>query len=198
MRDYDYVRSQDPVEAAGFVVSDAAALLWASLLDRNGFPGFAKRAAPQLIRWESRYGWTRAGDGRTAAKETSLAAVLARLLRLPDMWVGFADAYLAALDDPPSTPRPLRRSREQRSEELAEWHQLLLDHLADIDADDRLDRLTHHAALGGPEHRFLQAQLALRRGDHETARAALQHCLSQLPGHPELRQLATKINTPLP
>lgn len=53
MRDYDYFRSQDPVEAAGFVVSDAAALLWATLLDRYGFPGSAKRAAPQLIRWES-------------------------------------------------------------------------------------------------------------------------------------------------
>lgn len=43
MRDYDYFRSQDPVEAAGFVVSDAAALRWATLLDRYGFPGSAKR-----------------------------------------------------------------------------------------------------------------------------------------------------------
>jgi len=30
-RDYDYFHSEDPMEAAGFVVSDAVALLWAEL-----------------------------------------------------------------------------------------------------------------------------------------------------------------------
>ena len=47
------------MEAARFVVSDAVELLWRTLLDRYGFAGFADRAAPQLIRWESRFGWTR-------------------------------------------------------------------------------------------------------------------------------------------
>jgi hypothetical protein len=98
VRGYHYFCSEDPVEAARLVVSDVVALLWAILLDRFGFPGFAEQAAPQLVRWESRYGWTRTGFGRTAEKETPLAAVLARMLRVPDMWVGFTDAYLAALD----------------------------------------------------------------------------------------------------
>ncbi len=51
--DYDYFRSDDPVAAAAFVVSDAAAVLWASTWERHGFQMFAETAAPQLIRWES-------------------------------------------------------------------------------------------------------------------------------------------------
>jgi len=49
--------------------------------DRHGFAVFAERAAPQLIRWESRWGWTRHGDDKVSEKETSLASVLARMLR---------------------------------------------------------------------------------------------------------------------
>ena len=61
--DYDYFRSDDPVAAAGFVVSDAAAALWAWRWKRYGFQAFAESAAPQLIRWESGHGWTRYGAG---------------------------------------------------------------------------------------------------------------------------------------
>ncbi len=93
-RHYDYFHSEDPMEAAGFVASDAVALLWARLQAQHGFAGFARRAAPQLIRWESRHGWTRSGWGRVSQKETSLASVLARMLRAPDAWAGFADRYL--------------------------------------------------------------------------------------------------------
>lgn len=71
---YDYFRSEDPVAAAGFVVSDVAAVLWASTWERCGFHKFAETAAPQLIRWESRHGWTRYGEGSVAAKETTLKA----------------------------------------------------------------------------------------------------------------------------
>src|SRR6266511_1308696 len=74
-RHYDYFHSEDPMEAAGFVASDAVALLWARLQAQHGFAGFARRAAPQLIRWESRHGWTRSGWGRVSQKETSLASV---------------------------------------------------------------------------------------------------------------------------
>ena len=97
--DYDYFRSDDPVAAAGFVVSDVAAVLWASTWERNGFQAFAETAAPQLIRWESRHGWTRYGEGSVAAKETSLAVVLARMLRVPDTWESFAEQYVRALDE---------------------------------------------------------------------------------------------------
>ena len=80
--DYDYFRSDDPVAAAGFVVSDVAAVLWAWTWERHGFRTFAESAAPQLIRWESSHGWTRYGEGPVAAKETSLAVALAHMLAL--------------------------------------------------------------------------------------------------------------------
>jgi hypothetical protein len=51
-RDREYFRSDDPAAAANFVVSDAAAMLWASTWKLYGFQIFAETAAPQLIRWE--------------------------------------------------------------------------------------------------------------------------------------------------
>ena len=96
-RAYDYFRSEDPVAAAGFVVSDVVAVLWASVWERHGFQEFAETAAPQLI-GGVRYGWTRHCEGAVAAKETSLALVLARMLRVPDTWERFAEQYVRALD----------------------------------------------------------------------------------------------------
>ena len=60
-------------------LSDAAALLWETVRDRHGFSAFARQSAPQLLRWESRYGWTTHGWGQVCEKETSLASVLAAL-----------------------------------------------------------------------------------------------------------------------
>jgi hypothetical protein len=203
LRDYEYFHSQDPIEAARFVVSDAAALLWAKALERRGFSAFAERAAPQLIRWESQYGWTRSGYGQTSEKETSLAEVLTRMLTTPDMWAGFAGHYLAALDQLASSPMPKASwrsadyEREQRTGELAEWHLLLLDHLIDSDAEDQLDRLAHHPALGGPELYYLQAQLAFRRGDLDSARKLVNTGLDRLPGHTEMLAFAVEIDAPL-
>jgi hypothetical protein len=206
MRDYEYFHSEDPVEAAGFVVSDAVALLWARLQAHCGFAGFAQRAAPQLVRWESRHGWTRSGWGRVSEKETQLASVLARMLPAPDAWVGFADRYLDALDHlarndsarPNRAWQPTGRDRERRTADLAEWNRLLLDRLIDSEAEDRLDRLARHPALGGPELGFLQAQLAHQRGDVSSARSLVQAALQQLPGHQDFLDFATKIGAPLP
>jgi hypothetical protein len=131
-RDSEYFRSEDPVEAARLVVSDAVALLWAALQAHHGFAGFAERAAPQLIRWESPYGWTRSGYGRVSEKEASLASVLAPMLPAMDMWVGFADRYLDALDRVARKPPASRKGiwpptgndwdRDRRTAALAEWH----------------------------------------------------------------------------
>jgi len=206
LRDYDYFRSEDPLEAARLVVSDAAALLWGKLQAQYGFAGFAERAAPQLIRWESRYGWTRSGCGRVSEQETSLASVLAQMLPAPDMWAGFADRYLDALGqvarDGPARPnrawRPTGRDRDQRTAALAEWHRLLFHRLIGSEAEDRLDRLTRHPALGGPELGFLQAQLAHQRGDVSNARSLVHAGLQQLPGHQRLLDFATEIGAPLP
>jgi len=205
-RDYDYFHSEDPMEAAGFVVSDAVALLWAELQAQYGFAGFAERAAPQLIRWESRHGWTRSGWGRVSQKEISLASVLAQMLPAPDMWVGFTDRYLDALDrlarDAPARSnhawRPTGQDRDRRTAALAEWHRLLLDRLIGSEAEDRLDRLTRHPALGGPELGFLQAQVAHQRGDVSNARSLVHASLQQLPGHQGFLDFATEIGAPPP
>jgi len=97
LRYFDYFRSEDPVEAARLVVSDAVALLWLKVRDHLGFPTFAKCAAAQLVKWESPYGWTRTGFGSMRQKEQSLAAVVTPLLPTIDAWIFFADCYLHAL-----------------------------------------------------------------------------------------------------
>lgn len=206
IRDDDYFRSEDPVEAARFVVSDAVALLWATLRERYGFEGFADRAAPQLIRWESRYGWTRRGDGRVSEKESSLASVLAGMLRAPDLWTGFADRYLDALDQRPhggtggskGSRRPDGWSRDRGAADLAEWHLLLVDKLSGSEAEDRLDKLTNHAALGGPDLIYLKARVAHQRGDIRQARDLVHDSLKKLPGHTQFIDFAVEIDAPLP
>jgi uncharacterized protein YfiM (DUF2279 family) len=203
-RGYDYFRSEDPVQAAGFVVSEAVAQLWTTMRDRHGFAGFADRAAPQLIRWESPYGWTRYGTGRIADKEKSLVEVLAGLLRAPDHWAGFAARYLAALDQlagcgASATRHPQQtadRDRQERARALAEWHGKLLDRLADSESDDLLDRLVVHPALSGPELTFLKAQLAHRRGDADHARSLMDGCLQTLPGHQGFHAFVDSIGPP--
>jgi hypothetical protein len=211
-RDFDYFRSEDPMEAAKFVVSDAAELLWGTQRDRYGFAGFADRAAPQLVRWESRFGWTRSGWGQLSHKETSLASVLARMLRAPDMWAGFTERYLEALSDAglrdaaaksgiwfgsgPGSERKYRRKR--RAEALAQWHLLLLDRLDGPETGHLLDKLVAHPAIEGPERTLLAARLAQRRGDQDRARDLLRTVLEELPGHQEALAFAAETGTPLP
>ena len=201
---WNYFRSEDPVEAARFVVSDAATLLWTKVRDTYGFPGLAERALPQLIRWESRYGWTRFGAGLVGNKETSLTDVLTgMLLRLPDMWVVFADRYLESLDrvarDDEATPPPVSSSADKlnkRAEALADWHLSLLMNLGKADGEARLQRLTRHPALGGPALAFLQVRVAQRYGDLGSARRLLRQALKRYPDDARLRVLADEIEAP--
>lgn len=123
MRGRYLFRSEDAVAAAGFVVSDAAAALWTSIWRRHGFQRFAETAAPQLIRWESGSGWTTYGDGPVAAKETTLAVVLAGMLQVPDAWAGFAEQYRKARGNAARDPG-------DRSA-LAQWEQMLSERLGE-------------------------------------------------------------------
>lgn len=211
-RDSDYFHSEDPMEAAGFVLSDAVALLWEFTRDRHAFAAFADLAAPQLIRWESRYGWTRSGYGKTSGKETSLACVLAGMLRTADMWTGFAERYLTALDHLASAERRSSASkrdcdfsgggstyaRDHRTNCLAEWHQMLFARLAGGPEDGLLDRLLTRPALGGAELTLLRARLACERGDTATAAELARDGLRRRPGHQELIRFATEIGMELP
>jgi hypothetical protein len=178
-------------------------VLWASTWERHGFQTFAETAAPQLIRWESRHGWTRYGEGSVAAKETSLAVVLARKLRVPDTWEGFAENYVRALDGLSHRGASARRlpssaqNEQERSRVLAEWHGLLLDNLADTEGG-LLDRIVTHPALGGPEQMFLSARLAHRRGNTDVARDLTTQCPRKLPGHKDFQDFAAETGAAAP
>lgn len=205
-RSIDHFHSDDPMEAARFVVSDAVALLWSAARDHYGFRGFAERAAPQLIRWESKYGWTRSGYGPISQKETTLADVLARMLRSGDAWTDFAGHYLHALDQAAQNSGTRHHVFGQRADfgrsrltgDLSAWHLMLLERLEHSDAEEQLDRLVEHSSLGGPELTYLQARLARQRGDEDTARTLIQQCLQKLPGHQDFLDFAAEINAPLP
>lgn len=212
-KDTEYFHSEDPVEAARFVVSDAVSALWTTMIGRLGLDEFTRDAMPQLIRWEARYGWTRSGYGKISEKETPLAHVLARLLPTPDAWVNCADRYLKALDQFTAQPSGAHAGilfgsgsgfdigdyhRSHRTADLAAWHDLLLDRLPDYDAGDRLDRLVVHPALGGPELLLLRARRARQTGAMDQARALATEALERLPGHHELLAFAAEIDARLP
>jgi hypothetical protein len=148
MSSRDYFRSEDPVEAAGFVVSDAAATLWSAIRREQGHAAFCERAAGQLLRWESPWGWTRRGDGRVRARETTLAEVVTGMLPTAESWGPFADQYLLALDAA-ATRRSRTGGHRERAERLREWHDLLRERLAYGEYAGRIDVLNHHPALVG-------------------------------------------------
>jgi hypothetical protein len=209
MKSYDYFHSDDPVEAAKFVVSEAVAALWESVLRHDGFPAFAGCVPEQLIRWEADYGWTRRGYGQVAERETPLAVPLARLLATPDMWRTFTESYLEALGEAgradPGRPRTGYGSfdetsyrRKARTGDLASWHEMLIERFAGTPEDDLLDRLAASPALSGPELTFLRARIAQRRGDVSQAAALVTKCLKELPGHQAYLDFALEVGAELP
>ena len=202
--DHEYFHSDDPVAAMRLVVSDKVKLLWLAALEHEGFPAFVRRAAPQLIRWETRYGWTRTGFHAICEHEVPLADVIAELLRTRgglDHWTAFADAYVTALGAAPK-PSSYGWDREyglkRRTDHLSRFHELLLERLAGTEAEDRLDRIATHPALAGPELLFFQARLAHRRGDLDDARRLVSESLHDLPGHHGFLAFAKQIAAPLP
>ena len=116
----DFFRSEDPVEAARFVVSDAVRALWVRTREIEG-DAFTATATRQLLRWESEDGWTRGGFGWVAERELPLATVLAGMLDSPAVWARAGGADEAALLDrlvehpalaehlPPAAARPRPR-----------------------------------------------------------------------------------------
>jgi hypothetical protein len=199
MKTHDFFHSDDPVEAAKFVVSDAVAALWDSMLRDSGFPAFAARVPEQLIRWEKEYGWTRHDYGQVAEQESELAVPLARLLTTPDMWRTFTESYLDALDEAgradPERPRrrfgssfdEVKLRRRERTVDLATWHEMLLDRFAGSPEDELLDRLVASAALGTFPTWGETARLLLRR---PCARASARW---NYPTYPILRNFSRRI-----
>jgi hypothetical protein len=185
------------------------AALWESVFRHDGFAALAGRASEQLIRWEADYGWTRRGYGQVAGKETLLAVPLARLLTTPDMWRTFAESYLEALEAAgrvdPKRPRTVYGTfdetsyrRKERANDLAAWHEMLLDRFAGTPEDELLDRLVASPALAGPELIFLRARIAERRGDVSQAAALVTKCLKEMPGRQAYLDFAVKVGAELP
>ncbi|HRA51861.1 MAG TPA: hypothetical protein PKY62_12645 [Actinotalea sp.] len=149
----DFFRSEDPVEAARFVVSDAVRALWVRTREIEG-DAFTATATRQLLRWESEYGWTRGGFGWVAERELPLATVLAGMLDSPAVWARAGRDYLDALDGVGGGSSGgggggggLNRSRRDRADALTTWHLMLIDHLLDTEEAALLDRLVEHPAL---------------------------------------------------
>lgn len=190
-----YFHSEDPVEAAKFVVSDAVESLWSATRHRLGWDEFCVRAAPQLVRWEARYGWTRTGFGAVSDRERSLASVLAAMLPNADTWDAFSLAYVASLDAVVGTTAPhgWRSVERERADNLAEWHGMLLDRLFGTEHEHVLDAIGEHPALAGPERTFVAARLAHLRGDDATARTLIHECTKALPGHTEFQGFAASL-----
>lgn len=200
MGGYEYFRSEDPIQAARIVISDEVERLWSRLRQQLDFDTFARRAAPQLLRWESRHGWTRTGFGEVAEKERTLARTLEPLLTTRDSWVTFSDRYLEALDAAASVGAKRRGDarhreyrREERARDLSDWHSLLLNHLVGGEGEDRLERLIATPALAGPEVLLLAARLAWRRGELSQARQMAAELIQKVPRHPEFLAFARQL-----
>ena len=197
---YDYFRSDDPIAAARIVFSDEVEMLWVRLRQQLDFPAFARRVAPQLLRWESGHGWTRSGFGRVAESERSLAAVLEPLLTASDSWVMFADRYLEALEGAAGSEARVRHDawnreyrRGERARDLALWHSMMLQHLLGGEGEGRLDKLAASDAISGPQVLFVRARLALGRGEVSEARRMAGDLVQKAPGQPEFLDLAREL-----
>jgi len=198
---YDYFHSEDPIQAANILVSEKVDYLWRALLEQDGFPAFTRKAAPQLIRWEQAYGWTRFGSSALADKEKKLADVLVPLLPGVDAWEAFGRAYLDALDTFLKPGRPRNNQLERldatgcsvRARNLLDWHQRLFERLHGSGSDDLLERIFRHGAVHGPESWFLHARLEQAHGRLDAARALLRQCLAQCPGSKTFQAFAQEI-----
>jgi hypothetical protein len=146
---------------------------------------------------------------QVAERETPLAVPLARLLATPDMWRTFAESYLEALEVAGRADSKRPRTvygisdktsyrRKERADDLAAWHEMLLDRFAGTPEDELLDRLVASPALAGPEPVFLRARIAERRGDVSQAAALVTKCLKEMPGRQAYLDFAVEVGAELP
>jgi hypothetical protein len=206
-------RSDDPLEAAKFVVSQAAYALWQTVLDKHGAAEFTVRTVPQFMRWERTYGWANGtGAAKVRQAERPLGEVLASMLTTPELWTGFADAYLAALDqltvgdEPPAVKntrawrdweyasRRREQDKESRARRFARWNSVLIEHLD----DDRARRLAEHLAFSGAEADLLKARAACQRGDLDEARVLIAEGLKRYRWNDVFADIAEEIGVEPP
>jgi hypothetical protein len=206
LRNWEYFRSQDPVEAAKIVFSDRVAVLWRARIDEGGFGAFLQEAPAQFVRWESRFGWTRY-DGKATGQQRTLTEVLQGLLPGPDALLAFVRGYLAVLErlqarnataqeartrsSEPS--RDWRRDCEHRADQLEAWNALLLERLGATEDASLLERILTLPALDGPETWHLLARLRARQGRRPEAQSLVRKALDRYPGAMSIRATATEL-----
>jgi hypothetical protein len=88
--------------------------------------------------------------------------------------------------------------RRERTDDLAEWHEMLVERFAGTPEDYLLDRLVASPALDGPGLTFLRAQIAERRGDIAQAAALVTESLKELPGSRQFQNFAVQVGAELP
>ncbi|HPA50360.1 MAG TPA: hypothetical protein PLP50_02050 [Thermoanaerobaculia bacterium] len=201
-RDTYYFRTEDPVSALRIVASDLVDLLWRANLEAHGFPALVARAPRDLLRWESPWGWTRMGTRTIAAKERSLADVLAALLPSHDAWVAMAEAWLqvfAATHGGRAAPRsaPNRNLPSQyvppTPSDWKRWHELLYERLHGSESHHLLERIAAVPERPGVDLWLLRVRLARDAGRAEEARCIARAALGEFPGARELQAIAREV-----
>jgi hypothetical protein len=91
-----------------------------------------------------------------------------------------------------------RNRRRDSTDDLAVWHEMLLERFTGAPEEDLLDRLVASPALAGPELAFLRAKVAARRGDVAQAAALVSESLKELPGRAEYQDFAVEVGAKLP
>jgi hypothetical protein len=125
------------------------------------------------------------------------------------MWRTFAESYLEALEVAGRTDPKRSRTvygtfdetsyrRKERADDLAAWHEMLLDRFAGTPEDELLDRLVASPALAGPELIFLRARIAERRSDVSQAATLVAKCLKEMPGRQAYLDFAVQVGAELP
>ena len=140
---FDYFRSDDPVEVARFVVSDAAAVMWSAVRrSRDSRPSASVRPGAGAV------GVALGGlagptgglpRGRQRSPRWCRDAPHARA------WGLFAVHYVQARDNAGAHGRGtsgVRRNRRAPAEDLAEWHTVLRERLAHGEYEHLLERLS--------------------------------------------------------
>ena len=206
LKDWNYFRTQDPVEAAKIVFSDRVETLWRSRIDHAGFGVFLKEAPAQLLAWESPGGWTRY-DGSATEKQRPLTAVILRLLPGHDSVLAFVRNYLIALEamgPRAATPQEskVRSSNPRyewenacrhRSERLEHWHKALLERFVGSEDEPLIDRILTNRALDGPYTWHLLGRLRLQQGRRSEAKALVKRALDRLPGATSIQATALEL-----
>ena len=161
----NYFHSDDPMKSMKVVFSDRVSLLWRARLSLEGFRSFAKHAAIQLIKWDSRFGWTYSETLKP--KEAQLSHIVSSLIKGADAWLEFAEAYLDGLNqiynelkkkaDEGVGKQWLRDRIRTYDIKLSDWNEILITRLSESGEDEMIEKIIQHKLFGPAQRKVLKA-----------------------------------------